>query len=82
MTTKKAPNSMTRNNIAGKEIQTESFMANLNDVNGILDLIGQGVRIIDKDYRVQFVNRVFADMSGVDRQRAVGMKCWEVFAGP
>jgi len=48
----------------------------------ILDNAGHGLRIIKKDFTVCQINRIFAEMSGVTNEEAVGKKCWQVFRGP
>jgi PAS domain S-box-containing protein len=40
------------------------------------------IRIINNDFTVRYINRAFADMTGVDQNYVVGKKCWEVFPGP
>ena len=52
------------------------------DLNYILDCIGQGIRIIDTHFTVQYINKAFAELSGVIPAQAVGKRCWEVFPSP
>lgn len=39
------------------------------------------IRIINKDFTIRFVNKAFADMSGVSPEEAIGQKCREIFSG-
>lgn len=48
----------------------------------MLDRLPQGIRIIDTQYNVCFINRSFARMSGIEAENAAGMKCWELFTSP
>lgn len=38
-----------------------------------------GIRIINKDHSIYFINRSFSEISGVSLEEAVGRKCWEIF---
>jgi PAS domain S-box-containing protein len=39
------------------------------------------IRIINKDFTIRYINRAFAEMTGVGREDAIGKRCWEVFPG-
>ncbi len=41
-----------------------------------------GIRIINQDYTVRLINQIFAQMSGISPEEAVGKKCYEIFPGP
>jgi PAS domain-containing protein len=45
----------------------------------ILDLMTNGLRIINRDFTIKTVNKAFADMYGINPQDAPGKKCYEVF---
>lgn len=51
------------------------------EVTQILDTAADGMRIVDRDFTILRVNRTFSELAGVDRDSAVGMKCYDVFAG-
>lgn len=51
------------------------------EVNQVLDTAADGIRIIDRDFTMLRVNRTFAELAGVDFDGAVGMKCYDAFAG-
>jgi PAS domain S-box-containing protein len=48
----------------------------------VLDLVTQGLRIIDRDRTVRAVNKAFAQMSGIGVADAIGRKCNEIFPSP
>ena len=45
----------------------------------ILDSIADGVFTVDKDWNITSFNRAAEQITGVDRQQAVGQKCFDVF---
>gem|GEM_PF-1199486 len=44
-----------------------------------IDYLPQGIRIINMDYTVRYVNNSFAQLIGIAVEDAVGKKCYEVF---
>ncbi len=44
--------------------------------------IRHGIRVINRDSTVRYINQSFADMSGISPADAIGKKCWEIFPGP
>jgi len=46
----------------------------------IVDAVSDGLIITDRDFNILFVNRAFAELSGIDAQRLIGKKCHEVFS--
>ncbi len=45
----------------------------------ILESISDGVFTVDPDWRVVSFNRAAEDITGIDREEALGRRCWEVF---
>ncbi len=45
----------------------------------ILDSLNEGVFTVDLDWRVTTFNRAAEQITGIDREDAVGRPCWEVF---
>jgi PAS domain S-box-containing protein len=45
----------------------------------ILDSIADGVFTVDEQWRITSFNRAAEEITGVDRERALGQKCFEVF---
>jgi PAS domain S-box-containing protein len=37
------------------------------------------IRIINKDFTIRYINRAFAEMTGINQNDVIGKKCWEVF---
>jgi PAS domain S-box-containing protein len=52
------------------------------ELSQILDSVGCGIRIINRDFTLRRINQTFSLMSGVTPEAAIGKKCWEVFTGP
>lgn len=48
----------------------------------IFNTAADGMRVIDRQYRALRVNKKFSVLSGVDKDEAVGKKCYEIFPGP
>jgi PAS domain S-box-containing protein len=46
------------------------------------DASNDAVRIINSDYTIRYINKAFAEMTGVNQNDVVGKKCWEVFPSP
>jgi PAS domain S-box-containing protein len=40
------------------------------------------IRIINNDFTIRFINKAFANMSGITPEEAIGRKCREIFSGP
>ncbi|MCL2150101.1 MAG: PAS domain-containing sensor histidine kinase [Dehalococcoidia bacterium] len=49
------------------------------DSSQILDGLTDGLRIIDRDYTVCFINKAFARLSGVNPESAIGKKCFDIY---
>jgi len=52
------------------------------ELNQIFNTVADGMRLIDKDFKVLRVNETFWTLSGVSKDEALGKKCYEVFPGP
>ena len=52
------------------------------ELNQILETSANGIRVIDKDFKVLRVNEAFLALSGVSKDDAIGKKCYDVFHGP
>jgi len=64
-----------------REAEQESKLAHA-ELNQIFQTAADGMRVIDKEYRVLRANETLLRMSGVSEDRAVGEKCYDVFRGP
>jgi PAS domain S-box-containing protein len=53
-----------------------------HELHYLLDKDTDAIRVINKDSSIRFINKAFAEMTGVDQNAATGKKCWEVFASP
>lgn len=45
----------------------------------ILESISEGVFTVDRDWRITSFNRAAENITGIDREDAIGKHCWEVF---
>jgi len=52
------------------------------ELNQVLDTAADGMRLVDKDFNILRVNDTFSALSGIDKDEAIGRKCYEVFRGP
>lgn len=52
------------------------------ELNQIFHTAGDGMRVIDKDFNVLRVNKIFSHLSGMSEDETIGKKCYEVFPGP
>lgn len=52
------------------------------ELNQIFQTAADGMRLIDKNFRILRTNETFASLAGIDRDTSVGKKCYEVFFGP
>jgi PAS domain S-box-containing protein len=64
-----------------RRAEEESELARA-ELNQIFQTAADGMRVIDKDFRVLRANETFLQMSGVSERKAVGEKCYDVFLGP
>ncbi|MEG0355750.1 MAG: diguanylate cyclase, partial [Lachnospiraceae bacterium] len=63
----------------GKEMTTTVMTNWINDAEGVLDAINEGVYVCDKDtYELIYVNEYVCSFSQVDREECKGKKCYEV----
>jgi PAS domain S-box-containing protein len=47
----------------------------------ILDSISEGVFTVDLDWRITFFNRAAEEITGIERQEAIGKQCRDVLRG-
>ncbi len=52
------------------------------ELNQIFQTAADGMRLIDRNFNILKVNETFATLTEVDKDEAVGKKCYEVFCGP
>ena len=49
------------------------------ELNQVFQTSADGMRIIDKDFKIVRINETFSKLAGVAKDEAVGKKCYEVF---
>jgi PAS domain S-box-containing protein len=52
------------------------------ELNQIFQTAADGMRLIDRNFNILRVNETFAKLIGLNKDEAVGKKCYEVFCGP
>ncbi|WP_051261065.1 PAS domain S-box protein [Desulfovibrio inopinatus] len=52
------------------------------EMTQIFNTAGGGMRVIDNDFTVLKVNNAFVELTGYDRERIIGQKCFTMFGGP
>jgi len=52
------------------------------ELDQVFQTAADGMRVIDKDYNILRMNETFAALSGINKEEAIGKKCYEVFPGP
>lgn len=63
--------------------QAEEATARANaELSQIFDTAADGMRVIDKDFKVLRANETFSRLSGLRKDETVGKKCYDVFSGP
>ena len=65
-----------------KGAKPESPGIALFELGYILDNANHGMRIINKDFTIRFINQAFTELSGVNQKEAIGRKCWAILKGP
>ncbi len=52
------------------------------ELNQVFQTAADGMRLIDKDFNILRINETFAVLTGINKEEAIGKKCYEVFPGP
>ena len=65
---------------ARRRAEQEAMTANA-EVAQIFETAADGMRVVDRDFRVICANETFASMVGIPKDALVGRKCHEVFRG-
>lgn len=68
--------------IAERERAKEMTKHAYIELNQIFQTAADGMRVIDRNFNILRVNQTFAKLIGLDKDEAVGKKCYEVFCGP
>ena len=53
-----------------------------NELQQIIDIADDGVRVIDTDFNVLRVNEPFAKLVNINMDEILGNKCYKTFPGP
>ncbi len=51
------------------------------EMNQIFQTASVGMRLIDRHFNILKINQAFSELSGFSSERAIGRKCYDVFAG-
>lgn len=63
-------------NITGKKLLQKEVLLERNKLSTIIESMGDGLALVDKDFNIQFMNRKFLEVFG---GTAIGHKCYEVY---
>lgn len=66
--------------IKGKKNHQEAQTA-YRELQQIIEATGDGIWVIDLDYRIQRINNRVADMLGLQKEYVKGRKCYQLFSG-
>jgi len=58
-------------------VKDESQIFEISDVQ-ILENIGEGILIIDDDFRITYFNQKAVSLTGISREEAIGKHCYEI----
>ncbi len=50
-----------------------------NEIEELLDSSNDAIRAINSDFTIRRINRIFAEITGVNQNEVIGKKCWEIF---
>ncbi len=63
-------------NITGKKLLQKEVLLERNKLSTIVESMGDGLALVDKDFNIQFMNKKFHEVFG---GTAIGHKCYEVY---
>jgi PAS domain S-box-containing protein len=66
---------------AKKQAQKALSLAN-SELKQIFETSADGMRVIDKEFNMLRANETFCALAGVEKEKAIGKKCYDVFRGP
>lgn len=52
------------------------------ELDQIFQTAADGMRVVDKEFNMLRTNETFLELAGINREKAAGRKCYEVFPGP
>jgi len=64
-----------RNNIEAQ------LRKNREEIDSILQCVGDAVRVMDRDYNVTRVNSKMEELTGISQEDMLGKKCYDIFPG-
>lgn len=64
-----------------KQAEEKTELAHV-ELNQIFNTAADGMRLIDKDFNILRVYETFSTLSGLNRNEAIGGKCYEIFHCP
>lgn len=62
--------------ITNRKVLEKEIMLERNKLETIIESMGDGLDIVDKDFRIQFMNKKFLKLFG---KETIGKKCYEVY---
>lgn len=68
--------------INGRKRMEEAIKVAYAELNQIFNAAGDGMCVFDKDFNILRINETFSILLHINRDEAVGRKCYEIFPGP
>lgn len=70
------------NMVEARRRAEETATRALMEVDQIFETAADGMRVVDRDFRVVKANDTFAALTGLPKRQIIGRKCYDVFWGP
>ena len=67
--------------VAARRRAEDAALRALSEVDQVFETAADGMRIVDRDFRVLRANETFAAMVGLPKEEIIGRKCHDVFRG-
>ncbi len=67
--------------VAARRQAEDAALQALTEVDQVFETAADGMRIVDKDFRVLRANDTFAELVGLSKDQIIGKKCHDVFWG-
>jgi len=65
--------------ITERKMVEEELKKAYKETETLLDAAADGIRIVNRDFTVRTLNSTMAKLAGIEKNKAVGMKCYEMF---
>jgi PAS domain S-box-containing protein len=77
----KTANKALQKEISGRELADQSLRESEKQKKAILDASLDSIRLVDKEMRIIWTNKIIETQLGTDREKTIGNYCYEAFTG-